>query len=111
MSQSRATIRYAKALLDLCVENNTIDQAYRDMLLLKKTCLENKELQLLFKSPIVKTDQKLKILEKIFQKQLSSITMSFVKIITKKKRESLLYEIADRFIGLYKKHNKIKDIF
>ena len=65
MSHSRATIRYAKALLDLAVENNTLNQTYKDILLLKNICSQNKDLLLLFKSPIVKTDQKLKILEKV----------------------------------------------
>jgi F-type H+-transporting ATPase subunit delta len=63
---------------------------------------------LLLKSPIVKTDKKLKILEEIFGSKISKVTMSFINIITTKKREGLLALIASSFITLYKAHNKIE---
>ena len=107
MRQSRVTIRYAKALLQLAIEQNTLEQSYRDMVLLDGVCTESKELSLLLKSPIVKTDKKLKILEEIFGSKISKVTMSFINIITTKKRERLLALIASSFITLYKTHNKI----
>ena len=61
MKYSRVTIRYAKALLQLSVEEKSLDSSYRDMVLLDSICSESKELSLLLKSPIVKTDRKLKI--------------------------------------------------
>jgi F-type H+-transporting ATPase subunit delta len=107
MKQSRVTIRYAKALFQLAIEQNTLDQSYKDMVLLDKVCAESKELSLLLKSPIVKTDKKLKILEEIFGSKIGKVTMSFINIITTKKRESLLALIATSFITLYKAHNNI----
>jgi len=108
MEQSRVTIRYAKALFQLVIEQNTLEQSYNDMVLLDRVCSESKELSLLLKSPIVKTDKKLKILEEIFGSKISKTTMSFINIITTKKRESLLALIAGSFIALYKAHNKIE---
>ena len=108
MKQSRATLRYAKALFQLSIENNTLQQSYSDMLLLDKVCSESKELSLLLKSPIIKTDKKLKILEDIFGSKVGKVSMSFINIITTKKREILLALIASSFISLYKKHNKIE---
>ena len=108
MKQSRVTIRYAKALFELVIEQDTLEQSYNDMVLLDKVCSESKELSLLLKSPIVKTDKKLKILEEIFGSKISKVTMSFIHIITAKKRESLLALIASSFITLYKAHNKIE---
>ena len=84
MKQSRATIRYAKALLQLAVEQERLEQCYNDIMLLDAVCVESKELSLLLKSPIVKTDKKLKILEEIFGSKMGGITMSFIKIITMK---------------------------
>ena len=107
MKQSRVTIRYAKALFQLAIEQNTLDQSHKDMVLLDKVCGESKELSLLLKSPIVKTDKKLKILEEIFGSKIGKVTMSFINIITTKKRESLLALIASSFITLYKTHNNI----
>ena len=108
MKQSRATIRYAKALLQLSVEQKSLEQSYNDMTLVDRICSESKELSLLLKSPIVKTDHKLKIFEQIFSSKISKVSMMFVNIILTKKRESLLAGIAKSFINLYKTQNKIE---
>ena len=108
MSQSRITIRYAKALFQLAIKEDILEQSYNDIVLLDSVCAESKELSLLLKSPIVKTDKKLKILEEIFGSKINKVTMSFINIITTKKRESLLALIASSFIALYKAHNKIE---
>ena len=107
MKQSRASVRYAKALLQTAIEKNLLQQSYNDMVLINNVCSESKDLLLLLKSPIVKTGQKLKILEEVFSSKLDRISMIFIRVITQKKREALLAEIANSFIYLYKKHNNI----
>lgn len=108
MQQSRATIRYAKALLELSIEQNLLEESYNDMIVLNKACSESKELLLLLKSPVVQTDKKLKILEKLFSNRLSKNSMMFINIITKKKREGLLALICKSFITQYKTFMKIE---
>ena len=107
MQQSRATIRYAKALLSLSNEQDNLIDSYNDMLLLDDICSKSKELSLLLKSPIVKTDHKLKIFDQIFTDKLSRISMDFLNIIIRKRRESIVPEIAKSFIRLYKTKNNI----
>ena len=108
MKHSRVTIRYAKALLQLAIEQNILEQSYADMVLLDSVFKQNKDLSLLLKSPIVKTDQKLSIFKLIFDTKIGEVSMAFINIITTKKRESLLALIASSFISLYKEHNKIE---
>ncbi len=108
MRHSRVTIRYAKALLQLAIEQNILEQSYADMVLLDSVFKQNKDLSLLLKSPIVKTDQKLSIFKLIFDTKIGEVSMTFINIITTKKRESLLALIASSFISLYKEHNKIE---
>jgi len=108
MRHSRVTIRYAKALLQLAIEQNILEQSYADMVLLDSVFKQNKDLSLLLKSPIVKTDQKLSIFKLIFDAKIGEVSMAFINIITTKKRESLLALIASSFISLYKEHNKIE---
>lgn len=108
MKQSRATIRYAKALLQLSIEQKSLESSYRDMTLLDSICSESKELSLLLKSPIVKTDQKLKIFDQIFDQKLNKLAMGFIRIIISKKREPLLEAIVKSFINLYKNYNRIE---
>ena len=108
MKQSRVTIRYAKALLQLSVEQNSLEDAYNDMMFIDSLCSECKDFSILLKSPIVKTDYKLRIFDEIFASKISKVSMMFVSIITTKKRESFLAEIAKSFISLYKEHNNIE---
>ena len=108
MKKSRVAIRYAKALLQFSIEQNSLEGSYNDMILLDGVCSENKELSLLLKSPIVKTDHKQKIFDQIFTNKISKLSMMFIGIIIAKKRESLLEGIAQSFIDLYKQKNNIE---
>ena len=101
MKQARASIRYAKALLQLSNEQNNLELSFNDMKLLDKVCTQNREFSLLLKSPIVKTDQKIKIFNEIFATKMQRLCLDFVKIVIKKKRESLLSAISKIFIDLY----------
>ena len=110
MKQSRATIRYAKSLIDISEENGVIDSSYDDMVLVNSLCSSNKDLINLLKTPIVKTDLKVKILKELFSNSVSSLTLSFIVLITNKKRESILAEISSSFISLYKSKKNIKEV-
>ena len=107
MISSRITKRYAKSLIELSIERDQLMECYNDLVLVNKVCSENNDFILMLKSPIIGTDKKLAIIKSIFTNQLSKLTLSFIEIITKKKRESLLSSIAKSFIELYKTHNKI----
>ena len=108
MKQSRVATRYAKALLQLSIEQGVLIKSYNDMLLLENACSASRDLLLLLRSPIVKTEHKLKIFQLIFEKKISTLGMDFVNIIIRKKRESILDQVAKRFISLYKKYNNIE---
>ena len=110
MKATRLSSRYAKSLLSLVVEQNKLEDTLSDMKHIVNVCSENKDLSLLLKSPIVKTDKKISILSEIFSKSVSDVTMSFIHIITSKKREMYLEGIAESFISLYKVHNNIETV-
>ena len=110
MKATRLSSRYAKSLLSLVVEQNKLEDTLSDMKRIVSVCSENKDLSLLLKSPIVKTDKKMSILSEIFSKSVSDVTMSFIYIITSKKREMYLEGIAESFISLYKVHNNIETV-
>ena len=106
MKQTRVATRYAKSLLNLAIERNELERVYKDMQYVA-TCCDNRDLGLLLKSPIVKTDKKKKVLDGIFAGEVSEMIMSFLNIIASKKRESALPEIADEFLVQYKVHQNI----
>lgn len=102
MAQTKVATRYAKSLLGLVAEKGNLEEAFSDMLLIKKTCSENRELVVLLKSPVVNAEKKANILTSIYGKNVSKVTMLFITLITKNRRESALPEIADAFIAQYK---------
>ena len=110
MKQSRATIRYAKSLISISKEQNSLETSFNDMLLVSSVCSSNKDFVNLLKTPIVKTDLKIKILNELLAKSISDLTLSFIVLIAKKKREILLPEIAECFIALYKNNKNIKEV-
>ena len=110
MKSTRLSSRYAKSLLLLVEEQDTLEVTLSDMKHVVAVCSENKDLSLLLKSPIVKSDKKTSILTEIFSKSVSDITMAFIQIITTKKREIYLEGIAKSFISLYKSHKNIETV-
>ena len=101
MRNTRATSRYAKSLLELAKEQNTLQPCKTDMASVVSLCQNSRELVLLLKSPVVKTDKKLAIIAEVFV-GCSPLVLSFINLITKKKREALLFDIAQGFLDLYK---------
>tara|TARA_B100000927_G_scaffold12714_1_gene10110 strand:- start:460 stop:1014 length:555 start_codon:yes stop_codon:yes gene_type:complete len=101
MRNTRATSRYAKSLLELAKEQNTLELCKTDMASVVSLCQNSRELVLLLKSPVVKTDKKLAIIAEVFV-GCSPLVLSFISLITKKKREALLFDIAQGFLDLHK---------
>ena len=107
MKGTRVSSRYAKSLLGIAKEQGGLEQSYADMKLISETCENNKELMLLLKSPIVKADKKIQVLDAIFSKKVGKLSMSFVQTIARKGREGLLYIIAVEFQNQYKVEKNI----
>ena len=107
MRNTRVTLRYAKSLLELAVEQSQLDACKADMEAVVAACKESKDLSLLLKSPVVKTDKKVAILNEVFA-SFGTLSKSFINIITNKKREMLLEEIAERFLLVYNQHKGIE---
>ena len=107
MKGTRASVRFAKALIDLATEQNSMDKVYADMHLINKACKANHELVVLLESPIVRTDKKQSILKAVFSGKVSKATEFFMLLLTTKRREALLESIAESFVEQYKVKKKI----
>ena len=103
----RLAARYAKSILDLAVEKDQLEAVYNDMLFLQAAFKSSRELVVLLKSPIIKGDKKIKVLDAIGAGRISIITATFNKLLVRKNRESYLPEIVHAFIDQYKVHKGI----
>jgi F-type H+-transporting ATPase subunit delta len=108
MRDIKVASRYAKSLLGIALEQNSLEELHNDMQFVNGICNDNHDLVLLLKSPIVRGDKKKAILDAIFGGEVSKVAATFINIILIKKRESLLADIASAFIDTYKNHKNIK---
>jgi F-type H+-transporting ATPase subunit delta len=99
--------RYAKSLLDLSVEKGQLEAVYADMIQVKGVCDNSKEFITFLNSPIIKADKKISTLKAVFDGKLNAITSGFLTIVTSKRRESIIPEMATSFIEQYRLHKNI----
>ena len=109
MSVNRISTRYAKSLLDLAIEQNSLDSTYNDINIFNQA-LQSRDLVMMLKSPIITAGKKAMVFKSLFGDKLSKLTMSFFEIAIRKGREVYLPEITQEFINQYKAHNKITTV-
>jgi F-type H+-transporting ATPase subunit delta len=107
MKETRVALRYAKSLISLAKERDVLEQVKEDMLTIKSVCEENEDFNNMLKSPVVKNDKKSVILNEIFGKVISETSLTFLNMLTDKKREAILAAVAENFISLYNEYKNI----
>ena len=112
-SRDHIADRYASALYELSSEGKCIDEVLKDLLMIENYIKQNKDLNLLIKSPLIISNEKLSILQKILPDHSTNIlTSNFIKVISNNKRINFLSEIISRYetINARKRGNVIADI-
>lgn len=107
MNNPRLAGRYAKSLLVLAIEQNSLEAVFADIKLLESITKTNPDFVSLLKSPVIGSDKKEKIISAILTGKVSALTSSFLQLITRKTRESNLPEIVKAFLEQY---NELKQI-
>tara|TARA_S200000501_G_C20443755_1_gene577722 strand:+ start:115 stop:645 length:531 start_codon:yes stop_codon:yes gene_type:complete len=106
--QSRAAIRYAKAMYDIANEENSINEVYKDMNFINELNSGSLDFKnLLSNSQINFQDKKKLILSLI--KQSNALTEKLIDLLIHNKRVKIIGDIASSFIQLYNKNNNIKE--
>lgn len=107
MNYSKIGIRYAKALLQVAIEENLLEKVKNDMQFINEVIATIPEFNNIFNSPIVKPSEKQKIFENTFSKQLSPLTINFIKMLIQHRRENRLNDVIRNFFDQYKLHKGI----
>ena len=108
MSESRAAIRYAKAILDLAVGKKATEAVEKDMRSITATISDSSELQQMLSSPVITGTTKKEVLLKVF-KGSHAISEGLISMLVDNKRVSILNEVALKFIIL-NEQQKGKDV-
>jgi F-type H+-transporting ATPase subunit delta len=109
MKSTKAASRYAKALLELAIEQNKVEAVAADLNYLSEVNAETKEFAILLKSPVINSAKKIAIFNELFG-QFEEMTTSFIKLITNNRREYMLAQIAASFDAQLKAHKGIVPI-
>jgi len=108
MQNPRLASRYAKALLDLAVEQNSLEDTLNDVQLIVAIGEQSKDFVNVLQSPIIKSDKKQSIIDAVVGAQLHDIVKAFIKLLINKGREATLLEMATAFVAQYKEMKNIK---
>ena len=105
--------RYASALYDLASEKKLVDVVLDDLLFIQSMIKNNKDLKLVIKSPLIKSNDKLEILQNILKsKKPNELSSTFLKVLSKNKRFQKTVDIISQFknINAQKRGDVLADI-
>lgn len=80
----------------------------KDAQQIQDVIVNSQELELLLKSPVVKADAKENILVRIFDQNISDLTLEFMRILVKKGRESILPAIIQETLSLVRNMRNVR---
>ena len=90
MSISKIAVRYAKALFLSAKEHEVMDKVRYDMELLLEVTTGDNQIREMLLSPIVKSKSKFQVLTSIFSDRISSLSLDFLNLVTRNKREECI---------------------
>lgn len=99
--------RYAQALFQVGEESNNTENLYQELKEVVDVVVSNEELYSVMKSPLVGKEEKKKLVESIFEDEVNTQIVNFLKIIIDKERFIALREIEKEFNILLKEKNNI----
>lgn len=108
MNDSKISVRYARALFQLALEKNLLDEVFQDMKFLGEVC-SLPEMKDLLESPIVVPSKKVQVFQGILDNKVQEITKSLIDLVVKNGREAFLPAIIRRFLHEIKTHKGVTE--
>jgi F-type H+-transporting ATPase subunit delta len=106
MKSTKAAGRYAKALLELALDQQKIEVVENNMQQILTVANETHDFQVFLSSPLIQVDKKLEVIKSIFS-NFDALSISFLEMVATNRRESLITEIAGAFLSQLKEHRGI----
>jgi F-type H+-transporting ATPase subunit delta len=106
MKSTKSAGRYAKALLELALDQNKIEVIESNMQQILTVAEEAHDFQVFLNSPLIKVDKKIEVIKSIFG-NFDALSISFLELVSNNGRESYITEIAHSFLNQLKEHRGI----
>ncbi|WP_439181976.1 ATP synthase F1 subunit delta [Carboxylicivirga taeanensis] len=110
MNRSLIADRYAKALFKLALEQDELEQVYKDVTLLQGYCKNAESFSDILNNPVIKPAQKRQAFHSVLKGQVNQSTLNLLDLLIANNREVLMEDINRRFIWLYKNEKGIKEV-
>jgi F-type H+-transporting ATPase subunit delta len=110
MASDKLARRYATALFVEAQHKDSLETIYGDMHLLNNTFDVSRELRAVFKNPIIHSIKKEQIADQLFKGKISSLSVDFIGLLLRERREAFLVEIIQQFFKLYNNFKGISEV-
>ena len=100
MAQTRAAIRYAKAVLDLATEQNLASTVNDDMKSIVNAVAVSEDLSEMLQSPVINSTVKKEALLNVFP-ELNKLSVKLIDILVENKRINILDAVAQKINMLF----------
>jgi len=104
MNQSKIAIRYARAVFQTAVEAGAVEKVKEDFGILDNFLSSEPLFKHVLTSPLVSSQQKCTVFTNSFSSVFSPVSIEFLKLISRNRREEHLEAVIRNFISLYKKY-------
>jgi F-type H+-transporting ATPase subunit delta len=108
MNESKISVRYSKAIIEMSREKDILEAVKTDMDFIGQCLNQIPEFKLILDSPVIRTSEKRTIFKKSIGENIHPLTLSFINLIFTNRREIYLESILRYFMYLYNKEIGIK---
>jgi F-type H+-transporting ATPase subunit delta len=109
MPETKISNRYAEALMQQAIADNKLSAVADNMATISATTRSSKDLSNVLSNPIINKQQKQNALLAVFA-GLDPMVLNFIKLVSSRNRESILQDIADAFLALYRVNQGIEKV-
>lgn len=101
---------YADALFQLSVEENSVEETYKELMFVSQIFRENTDFIKVLSLPTVNVEEKYKSLSEVFSGRISTLVYNFLMVLVDKNRISLIDKISEVFSDIYNDTNGILEV-
>ena len=109
MNDSRLASRYARALFLLVKEQNQVETVKKDLSKLAGLLADSPEFKWILESPVIMSSEKARMVETALSGVIEPITLKFLQLLIRHRREGHLSSICRMFTELFKDDQGILD--
>jgi F-type H+-transporting ATPase subunit delta len=108
MSVGKIVEPYAEALLELANSNDSLKETTTDMNIVSQFLVNSSDLKKFLGNPLITREAKKNVIKDILGEQINPTTLTFLMLLVDRGRISLLDTVAQRFLELSYKTEKIE---